>query len=66
MLTYSFEGRGDCGLSEYLYRRIKADILEGRLAPGEKLPSKRALARHLSVSAVTVENTYGQLAAEGA
>lgn len=65
MLTYSFEGRGDCGLSEYLYRRIKADILEGRLAPGEKLPSKRALARHLSVSAVTVENTYGQLAAEG-
>ena len=41
------------------------DILAGRLAAGEKLPSKRLLAKHLSVSVITVENAYAQLAAEG-
>ena len=32
---------------------------------GEKLPSKRALARHLEVAVATVENAYSQLVAEG-
>ena len=30
-----------------------------------KLPSKRALAKHLSISTITVENAYNQLAVEG-
>ncbi len=65
MLTYHLENR--CGLSryDYLYRCVKEDILSGRLRPGEKLPSKRGLARHLQLSVVTVENAYAQLAAEG-
>lgn len=50
---------------EGLYRCIRDDILAGRLSPGEKLPSKRALARHLEVSKITVEAAYGQLVAEG-
>ncbi len=33
--------------------------------PGEKLPSKRALAEHLKISKVTVETAYAQLVAEG-
>ena len=37
----------------------------GRLAAGEKLPSKRALAAHLEVSVITVKNAYEQLMAEG-
>ena len=65
MLTYSMEDRGGLPLYEYLYQRIRADILEGALATGERLPSKRALAEHLRVSVITVENAYQQLEAEG-
>ena len=65
MLTYSLEDRGSLPLYEYLYRRIRKDILEGRVAAGERLPSKRALAEHLQVSVITVENAYRQLEAEG-
>ena len=65
MLTYSLEERDGLPLYEYLYRRIRQDILEGTLAAGERLPSKRALAEHLRISVVTVENAYQQLEAEG-
>ena len=65
MLTYSFENRGGDSLYQSLYKQIKADILSFRLAPDEKLPSKRALAKHLNISTVTVENAYAQLQAEG-
>ena len=65
MLTYSFENKGSDSLYEYLYKQIKADIVNGTLAPDEKLPSKRSLAKHLSVSTITVENAYNQLTAEG-
>lgn len=65
MLTYSFEQRGSESLYEYLYKQIKSDIVNGKLLPDEKLPSKRALAKNLSVSTITVENAYNQLCAEG-
>ena len=52
-------------LYEALYRCIRADILDGTLAPGEKLPSKRALAENLEVSKITVEAAYNQLLSEG-
>ena len=65
MLTYTFaKGSGE-SLYEQLYDRIKADILTGRLAAGEKLPSKRTLADHLELSVITVKNAYEQLIAEG-
>lgn len=65
MLTYSFDERGRESLYEYLYNRIRDDILSGRLVADEKLPSKRALAENLNISTVTVETAYGQLMAEG-
>ncbi|MBR3832989.1 MAG: PLP-dependent aminotransferase family protein [Lachnospiraceae bacterium] len=65
MLTYSFEGKGKDSLYEYLYKQIKNDILAYKLSPGEKLPSKRAFAKHLNISTITVENAYIQLLAEG-
>ena len=58
MLTYDLEERGGLSLYEYLYRRVREDILSGVLPAGERLPSKRALAEHLRVSGVTVENAY--------
>ena len=65
MLTYDLTARGRKTMYEYLYEAMKADILSGRLAAGEKLPSKRAFAEHLQVSVKTVENTYEQLLLEG-
>ena len=65
MLTYDLEKRGDLARYDYLYRCVREDILSGRLGAGEKLPSKRALARHLQTAVVTVENAYAQLVAEG-
>lgn len=65
MLTYDLECRDGLSRYDYLYRCVKEDILSGRLKPGEKLPSKRSLARHLQVSVVTVESAYAQLAGGG-
>ncbi len=57
--------RGESSLYEYLYQRIRDDIMAGQIAADEHLPSKRALAEHLGLSVVTVENAYSQLVAEG-
>ena len=65
MLTYSFENKGKDSLYEYLYKCIRDDILCLNLLPDEKLPSKRAFAKHLNISTITVENAYSQLMAEG-
>ena len=65
MLTYKLEKKPGLPLYESLYRCIRADILSGRLAPGEKLPSKRALAENLQVGKTTVEAAFAQLTAEG-
>ena len=65
MLTYELKKSPGVPLYEALYRCIRGDILSGRLAAGEKLPSKRALAQNLEVSKITVEGAYNQLLAEG-
>lgn len=65
MLTYELKKAPGVPLYEALYRCIREDILRGTLAPGEKLPSKRALAQNLEVSTITVETAYNQLLAEG-
>ncbi len=65
MLTYDMSRRGGLPLYESLYRGIRADILNGTLPAGARLPSKRALAEHLRVSVITAENAYAQLVAEG-
>ncbi|MBQ2297063.1 MAG: PLP-dependent aminotransferase family protein [Ruminiclostridium sp.] len=65
MLTYSFENIDAESMYEHLYRCIKQDILQKKLKSGEKLPSKRAFAKNLGVSTITVESAYAQLVAEG-
>ncbi len=65
MLTYSLSKSSGMSLYEQLYRHIKSDILTGKLAPDEKLPSKRMLAEHLKLSVETVKTAYEQLVAEG-
>ena len=65
MLTYSFVDIGSDTLYEHLYKCIKSDIIQGNLVPGEHLPSKRAFAKNLGISTITIENAYSQLMAEG-
>ena len=65
MITYSFADIGSDSLYIHLYKCIKNDILQGVLHAGEKLPSKRNLAKNLNISIITVENAYAQLIAEG-
>ncbi len=65
MLTYELKKSPGVPLYEALYRCIRADILSGNLQPGQKLPSKRALAQNLEVSKITVEAAYNQLLSEG-
>ena len=48
-----------------LYTHLRRDIVEGRYASGEKLPSKRLLAEETGVSVITVEHAYGILCDEG-
>lgn len=48
-----------------LYRAVKDDILRGVIAPGARLPSKRALAERHGVSVITAEYAYRQLIDEG-
>ncbi len=65
MLTYHLDPAASTPLYEQLYRLLRADVISGALAGGERLPSKRQLAAHLRVSQITVETAYSQLAAEG-
>lgn len=65
MLTYNIDEREKLPIYEFIYRRIKKDIISGKIKAGEKLPSKRALAQNLKISVITVENAYAQLSLEG-
>ncbi|MBO4591524.1 MAG: winged helix-turn-helix transcriptional regulator, partial [Eubacterium sp.] len=65
MLTYDLSEDSGLSLYEQLYNHIKQDILSGNISANEKLPSKRNLAKQLSISVMTVENSYNQLLSEG-
>ena len=65
MLTYDLSQKENHSIYEYLYMRIKQDILDGVLRGDERLPSKREFAKHHQISLKTVENTYEQLLTEG-
>jgi GntR family transcriptional regulator/MocR family aminotransferase len=64
MITIPFKNKG-AFLYVEIYEYLKREITDGNLKFGEKLPSKRSLASHLSVSVNTVDAAYGQLVAEG-
>lgn len=56
---------GDAPLTGQLARQLRMLISGGRLKPGQRLPSSRALAASLGVSRNTVTHAMEQLAAEG-
>jgi GntR family transcriptional regulator / MocR family aminotransferase len=56
---------GTRGIGDRLTRQLREAIATGRLAPGARLPSSRALATDLGVARGVVVAAYEQLVAEG-
>src|SRR5947209_12842424 len=56
---------GPGALTAQLVDQLRAALVDGRLATGERLPSTRALAGLLGVSRTVVTAAYAQLFAEG-
>src|SRR5215218_6403627 len=52
-------------LHEQIYSSIRRDILQGRLSPGDRLPSTRTLAEDLRVARNTVMTAFDKLRLEG-
>lgn len=52
-------------LHRQIYNAYRTAILDGRLRPGQRIPSTRSLAFELGVSRFPVLNAYAQLLAEG-
>ena len=50
---------------EQISSQIKAQIIAGKLSPGEALPSIRALAKDLKISVITTKRAYDELEADG-
>ncbi|MBQ9934200.1 MAG: GntR family transcriptional regulator [Ruminiclostridium sp.] len=51
----------DKPIYDQIYNQIKTAILSGQLAPGQALPSIRALAKDLRVSVITTKRAYEEL-----
>jgi GntR family transcriptional regulator/MocR family aminotransferase len=52
-------------LQDQLFEHLRTSIESGRLQPGARMPSTRALAEHFAVSRTTVVLTYERLVASG-
>jgi GntR family transcriptional regulator/MocR family aminotransferase len=52
-------------LHQQVYEQLRQAILNGRLTPGERIPSTRFLAKSLSISRFTVTTSYELLLSEG-
>lgn len=55
----------DKPIYEQITSQVKAQILSGTLAAGDKLPSIRALASDLGVSVITTKRAYADLSSSG-
>ena len=55
----------DKPIYEQICLQIKSQIMNGSLAPGEALPSMRALARDLRISVITTKRAYEELERDG-
>lgn len=65
ILTAALDARLALPLYRQLYLRFRQALDQGRLRPGDRVPSVRALAAELNVARGTVEMAYQQLIAEG-
>ncbi len=59
------KNKSELPIYEQIEQQMKAQILDGTLAPEEQLPSIRQLARDLKISVITTTRVYNDLADEG-
>ena len=64
-LTIPLQSDSGIPLYEQIYEYIRHEIIDGKISPGEKLPSTRLLAGYLQVSRSTIDLAYDQLVSEG-
>src|SRR6185312_16867123 len=62
---FRFDRASPTPLHRQLYDRIRAAIAEGRLRPGERVPSARSLAAELGVARGTIDLAYARLSGDG-
>jgi GntR family transcriptional regulator/MocR family aminotransferase len=61
----SLDRRAALPIHRQIYEGYRQAILDGRVRPGQRLPSTRALAQDLAVSRIVVVTAFAQLVAEG-
>src|SRR5215831_14071298 len=61
----SVDRNAGLALHRQIYDSFRAAILDGRLRPGQRIPSTRILASEIGVSRFPVLSAYAQLLAEG-
>jgi len=64
-LPLRLQPNGPVSLQTQIFEQVRAMILEGRLRPGEPLPSTRTLSEQLGMSRNTAAFAYERLEAEG-
>lgn len=64
-LPIALDANGASPIYRQLYDWFQGAIVEGRLRPGQRVPSTRSLAAELKVSRIPVLTAYEQLFAEG-
>src|SRR5580658_6990632 len=63
--TVTLDRRVRIPIYRQLYDGFRAAIIDGRLRPGQRVPSTRSLALELGISRIPVVNAYEQLQTEG-
>src|SRR5262249_9170157 len=63
--TLSIDPRSDLGIAAQIRARIAFFVADGKLAPGERLPSVRDLAAQLGVNVNTIHAAYAELERDG-
>ncbi|HSE96911.1 MAG TPA: PLP-dependent aminotransferase family protein [Blastocatellia bacterium] len=64
-IAINLDSRSRSPLHRQLYEELRRAILSGRLSPGQRIPSTRALAERLGISRATVTQSYDELLSEG-
>ena len=64
-MTVLIDNKSSLPIYDQIYSQIKAQIIAGKLSPGEALPSIRSLAKDLRISVITTKRAYDELEKEG-
>lgn len=64
-MLYRIDTQALESISDQLVYQVKAGLARGELAPGDRLPSVRELARELAINPNTVSRTYQRLESDG-